>query len=925
MTNYYKKRDLEDKLLERVKGLMFRSKVKWYEEGETNSKYFYALEKARYNAKTCYKIIDDQEQELTETSQILQFQRTFYQQLYSLDQHVKFTMVNESLVRVPEEVQQEQGKQITLLDLEKAVKLMNNNKTPGSDGLPVDFYKVFWTQIKHVFYDMVEKVYDMEMLHESARNGILNLIPKANKDTRYIQNLRPITLLNTDYKIIEKAIANKMLPALEYIIHKDQRGFMKDRRISVNIRKILDIMHHAEKEDMEAVIMSLDFVKCFDKCSFSILHGSLEYFQFGDVIRKWTRILYKGFSVRIQNNGHFSSSLEVQKGVHQGGCCSSIYFLVIAEILAISLRTNTEIEGYTIKNIKQLLNQFADDMDIASKGDEKSLREIFRELDKFHYQSGFTVSYDKTTLYRIGSLRHSDAMMYDMTEYTWSNRDINILGVTITHEDIIEKNYGIIVEKAKATLNNWQNRDLSLLGKVQVINTLISSLFVYKMMVLPLLPQNIIKNMDNVVRNFLWNGKKSKIAYRVLQNSKNQGGLNLMDLKRKDISLKATWPEILHQESEYAQIVFSQMRASTIQEDIWRCRILPEHVDQLKISNQFWRDVLKSWSTFNFSHQFRIENQIIWYNSSIRIEDKIFMWRDVYRKGLMYIHQLFSNQKFKTYQEVEREFGLTKLRYNSLKIALPQQWKNFFTEHSKSTYFPIPPHNFDQCICKNISSTSRTVYKYLSEDITTIHYKFTKWTQELGEDICENIWSFNQLFLDIHKLTNVAKYRSFQYRLLQRGLVTNLQLHKWKIMSNNLCSFCHEQVESLSHLFWHCTIVKALWHKVNQYIQAQGYASNTQLSLKNIICNKIVPGKGHVANFICLLTKQFIYKQRCMGLSIDVPILKAHINRIENIEKYIAIKNGRVTRHNNKWKLTTTPTNRDNSLQLYVNEYIVNM
>ena len=75
------------------------------------------------------------------------------------------------------------------------------------------------------------------MLHESARKGILNLIPKANKDSRYVKNLRPITLLNTDYKIIEKTITDMMMPALEHFINKDQRGFMKNRRISVNIRK----------------------------------------------------------------------------------------------------------------------------------------------------------------------------------------------------------------------------------------------------------------------------------------------------------------------------------------------------------------------------------------------------------------------------------------------------------------------------------------------------------------------------------------------------------------------------------------------------------------------------------------------------------------------------------------------------------------
>ena len=91
----------------------------------------------------------------------------------------------------------------------------------------VDFYKVFWSKLKVPFMEMTMACYEEHILHESAREGILNLIPKPNKDSRCIKNLRPITLLNTDYKIIEKAIANKMSPALEHIIHTDQRGFRK--------------------------------------------------------------------------------------------------------------------------------------------------------------------------------------------------------------------------------------------------------------------------------------------------------------------------------------------------------------------------------------------------------------------------------------------------------------------------------------------------------------------------------------------------------------------------------------------------------------------------------------------------------------------------------------------------------------------------
>ena len=641
------KHDLKEKQLERTAGIMFRSKAKWYEEGERNTAYFYALEKARYNYKTCYKMFDEQYQLVQNQSQILKVQRDYYYKLYSKDEDVDFTLENTFNVYVPPEIKRKQDEQITCIDLEEAIKKMNNKKTPGEDGIPVDFYKMFWNKLKTAFYEMCTEVYRTSKLHATARNGILNLIPKPGKDSRMIKNLRPITLLNTDYKIIEKAVANKMLPALNSIIHTDQRGFMKDRRISVNIRKMLDIIHQAEKEDLEAIVMSMDFVKCFDKCSLSILHGSLNFFQFGEVVKKWTEILYDDFGVKIQNNGHFSENIPIRKGVHQGGCCSSIYFLVIAEILALSLRSNMDIDGITLKDIRNLLNQFADDMDIFSLCNEKSLQAIQGELEIFRRQSGFTVSYEKTTIYRIGSLRFSDAQMYNMSEFVWSNEDINVLGVTITHQELVKKNYQPIIDKAKKVLSSWSNRNLTLMGRVQVVNTLISSLFVYKMMVLPNIDKNTIKTMDNIIRSYIWKDRKSKIAYQVLQNPKYAGGLGLVNLKNKEIALKATWPKILYHETEYEQLVYSLMRVSTLGRDIWRCRLEQEDVELLKTSNIFWKDVLKSWCKYNFSCKYKEENQIIWYNSLIRIKNKPFFWKDVYCRGLKYVHQLFQEQGYK--------------------------------------------------------------------------------------------------------------------------------------------------------------------------------------------------------------------------------------------------------------------------------------
>ena len=755
--------ELEEKMEEKARGIMFRSKVRWHELGEKNTKYFYSLEKARYNQKTCFAIYNEEGQIVEEKDKVLEVQKNFYEKLYSRDEDVEFRMENCFGIKVPSVIQELQEKQITPEDLAEAVKRMSNKKTPGEDGIPVDFYKVFWKLLKQPLHEVLLYSYENRKLHQTGRMGILNLIPKQNKDTRHVKNLRPITLLNTDYKIVEKAIADKMQPALEHIINQDQRGFMKNRRISVNIRKMLDIISHAKSEDLEAIILSLDFVKCFDKCSFSILHGSLEFFGFGEIVRQWTKILYKDFKVKIQNNGHFSTEIKINKGVHQGGCCSATYFLIIAEILALSIRGNEEIEGITIQDIKNILNQFADDADIFSLAEERSIKQIFEELEKFRLQSGFTLSYEKTTLYRIGSLRFSNAQMYNIDQVTWSKEDINVLGVIVAHENIVEKNYRDIIEKAKRTLSSWKNRGLSLIGKIQVINTLVASLFVYKMMVLPSIPKDVIKNLDNIFREYIWDGKKSKIAYKILQNPKSQGGLNLVNLNVKEKSLKATWPRILKDEKDYSEIVYRIINTD-IGEHIWRCNIEKKDIPQLGIKESFWEDVLSAWSEYNYRRQNRVENQIIWYNSDIKIAEKMIYWRDVYKRGLIYVHQLYEDRQMINEKKLYELFGIDTLRLNGLKTAIPKYMKQFLEEREKLTYMPVPSSNYDLLL--NESNPARHVYSELNGDILLLHNKMLKWMQELRMDEF-NLSQYCKSISRMYVTTNVTKYRSFQYRLTQ--------------------------------------------------------------------------------------------------------------------------------------------------------------
>ena len=99
---------------------------------------------------------------------------------------------------------------------------MNNNKSPGNDGFTVEFYCTFWPVLGDIIVVALNEAYDKGSLSTSQKQGIITLIEKEGKDAVYIQNYRPITLLNVDYKIISKVLASRIKNVLGEIIHHDQ-------------------------------------------------------------------------------------------------------------------------------------------------------------------------------------------------------------------------------------------------------------------------------------------------------------------------------------------------------------------------------------------------------------------------------------------------------------------------------------------------------------------------------------------------------------------------------------------------------------------------------------------------------------------------------------------------------------------------------
>jgi len=122
---------------------------------------------------------------------------------------------------------------------------MYSNKTPGSDGLPAKFYKIFWNDIADLLLGSINYAYETGQLSVSQKRGIVKLIPKKDAEPYYVKNWRPISLLNCDYKLATKVVANRLKQVLPKLIDNDQTGFLKGRFIGENIRLIDSVINLA--------------------------------------------------------------------------------------------------------------------------------------------------------------------------------------------------------------------------------------------------------------------------------------------------------------------------------------------------------------------------------------------------------------------------------------------------------------------------------------------------------------------------------------------------------------------------------------------------------------------------------------------------------------------------------------------------------
>ena len=244
------------------------------------------LEESSYKRRNRFQIRNKDKNLIKGVHNVLDEQYKFYENLYKEDQNFELKLFEDFTrnldgPKIRDNDKDMLEKEMTLQELKEVIFKSKTEKIPGSDGLNIEFYQRFFNEIKYLLLKVCNEVSE-NGLNTTARQGIITLIEKTGKNSEYLANWHPLSLLNCDGKIYMKMLSLRLELVSDYLISPDQSGFQKGRSIHDNLMDLLSLIDYADHKNIPVLIISFDFEKAFDKVNWKYMEQSLNFFGFGE-------------------------------------------------------------------------------------------------------------------------------------------------------------------------------------------------------------------------------------------------------------------------------------------------------------------------------------------------------------------------------------------------------------------------------------------------------------------------------------------------------------------------------------------------------------------------------------------------------------------------------------------------------------------
>ena len=297
------------------------------------------------------------------------------------------------------------------------------------------------------------------------------------------------------------------------------------------------------------------------------------------------------------------------------------------------------------------------------------------------------------------------------------------------------------------------------------------------------------------------------------------------------------------------------------------------------------------------------DNQIIWNNKHILVNNSSIFYRDWFEKGIIHVGDLYENGNFITLNSLKNRFNLNTnfVQYYGVCKAIPRTWKTVINNTAPNRPYNLASNKY--FILNASHKPSKIFYwQYVKTRCKQPEKVKQKW-KDVFQDLEEQ--HFKKIFIMPYTCTIETKLRNFQLKFIHRILPNRNLLFKMKKVNSRNCTFCKNVEDNLEHMFWDCRVVSQFYNTVEEYLKSK-FGHSFNINKKTIFFGNFDLNKNILCNHIYILLKFYIYYY-CFALSQKKnPSFRAFQNKVnltEETERYIANKNNTLENHIRKWEI----------------------
>lgn len=307
--------------------LMQRAKVDWIRKGDGNNSFFHAIIKSRNNRRNIYMLQKTDGTLLENQSEIEDEIMDFYKKLMGTEDS-QLHHIDIDAMRNGKQVNMEQRRylvsNITEQDIERALKGIGDDKSPGIDGFGAKFFKASWCIVKEDVIAAILEFFNTGRLYRGFNNTVVTLIPKGD-NARYVKDYHPIVGCTIVYKIIAKIITERLGKILPSIISHSQAAFVPGQNIHNHILLAYELLNgYGRKGGTPRVMMQLDLHKAYDMVNWRAMECILKEIGLPMQFVSWIMTGVSTVSYRFNVNGTYSDIMQAKRGIRQGDPMSQI-------------------------------------------------------------------------------------------------------------------------------------------------------------------------------------------------------------------------------------------------------------------------------------------------------------------------------------------------------------------------------------------------------------------------------------------------------------------------------------------------------------------------------------------------------------------------------------------------------------------------